>query len=119
MRRSAALLLLALAAACAHGKRGANPGAEPVTLCVANETSGYGNIVARVGPMRIDVQPGETVCRELRGVPPGSVNITAVSTGGGLAGPIGFRDVLVTGPGDCWRWTIRGLRDASLFQCGT
>jgi hypothetical protein len=119
MRRLSPLLLLpALAlAACAHGrgKQHSVPGA-PVTLCIVNAVAGYGNIVAHVGPMRLEAQPGETVCRKLRGMP-GALDLSAMSTGGGLTGALAFSDVLRAAPDECWRWTFRGPRSAPLLPC--
>jgi hypothetical protein len=105
MMRSAAVVLLCLAACgpLARGKGEADSGR--LTLCVQNETVAYGNIVARAALVRFDVQPGEQVCKPVIATGP-AIELRATTMGGGVAGPLSYATRLDVGGSSCWRWRL-------------
>ena len=107
------VLLVLLLAACGRQRPGTVSPYES-ELCVANETVGYGNIIARAGPTRFDVQPGQTECKRIS-IAAGTV-LQAASTAGGAAGRLSFRSRLPGTPG-CWRWRLDNSGVGTLFPC--
>jgi hypothetical protein len=109
MKRLAAVLLLGLTACWPFAREGdeerEDRPREPLTLCVRNETVAHGNIVARASLVRYDVMPGEQVCKRLIESGP-AVELQAVTTGGGVAGPRRYSARLDTGGSRCWRWRL-------------
>ncbi|HEX6368903.1 MAG TPA: hypothetical protein VF006_08220 [Longimicrobium sp.] len=106
MHRRAAVLLLGLGA-CGPFFRGGEdaPVRERLTLCVQNHTIAYGNLVARAGPVRFDVMPGQEVCKPLIGTG-AAINLRAVTTGGGIGGPRRYEERLPLGGYICWLWRL-------------
>jgi hypothetical protein len=115
--RPYALLLPLLLAGCWHGRRAA-ASENDLTLCVENATAGYGNVIARAELTRIDVMPGQTVCKR---VSPASVRVvlTAVTTSGGAAGPLRYSIDLPSAAPGCWRWRLGNSQatQADLVPC--
>lgn len=106
MWRCAAVLLLCLTGCGPFFRRGDEPPArDRLTLCVQNATIAYGNLVARAGPVRFDVLPGEQVCKPLIGTGP-YIQLRAVTTGGGIAGPRRYEERLPITGYDCWLWRL-------------
>ena len=106
MRRCAAVLLLGLGACGPFFRRGDDaPHRERLTLCVQNHTVAYGNLIARAGPVRFDVMPGQEVCKPLIGVGP-SIDLRAVTTGGGIGGPRRYEERLPVDGYSCWLWRL-------------
>jgi hypothetical protein len=119
MTRSTVLmaLLLTLAAAACSRPRSGPAGGNALTLCIENATTGYGNLVARIETTRFEVTSGRSLCREFT---PASATptITAVTRGGGAAGPLRFSTSLPSGGGACWRWRVEGVQsEGSLLPC--
>lgn len=105
MYRPAAVLLVSLAACGPFFRASDEPAREPLTLCVENATIAYGNLIVRAGPVRYDVMPGEQVCKPVVGTGP-SVELRAVTTGGGIGGPRSYAERLQIGGFQCWRWRL-------------
>jgi hypothetical protein len=107
MHRCAAVLLLFLAAACGPFFRPGEDGAagDRLTLCVENATIAYGNLVARAGPVRFDVMPGQRVCKPLMATG-GFIPLRASTTGGGIGGPRTYEARLPVSGYLCWRWRL-------------
>jgi hypothetical protein len=108
MNRAVALIAAAAAVAggCSsrhHGRTG--PGVEPLTLCVQNDAQGYGNVIARAGPIRFDVMPGKEVCKRVPETGP-RIELAATSMGGGAAGPLSLGTILYPTGSRCWRWHL-------------
>lgn len=117
-----AFLALAALAACATARQAGGPDAEDaggLRLCVRNATVGYGNLVARAGLVRIDVLPGEEVCRRLTGPGP-TFALRAETTGGGAAGRLSYTATLQAGGSSCWRWRLTNQPGSAsdLMPCG-
>lgn len=111
-RRLLLLLLLLLLGACGSFlKRRGTPRSE-LWLCVQNETTGYGNVIARAGLIRFDVMPGREECKRITDEP--TVTLSAVTTSGGIAGPLAFRTTLQTGGARCWRWRLSNSRASAV-----
>ena len=108
-------VVLALLLAACGPRRTGSMDSNAAELCVQNETVGYGNVVARAGPIRFDVQPGQEVCKRLAGVGSG-FTLTARTTGGGAAGPLAFRRELPS-PFGCWLWRLDNSRISTLEPC--
>jgi hypothetical protein len=105
MHRSAAVLLLCLAACGPFFRPGGEPASTPQVLCVENAAVAYGNLIAHAGPVRFDVMPGQQVCKRVMGTG-AYVALRAVTTGGGLRGPRSYAERLPIGGYDCWRWRL-------------
>ena len=103
MRRLAFLLPLLLVACSPF--RGPRDPSEMLVLCVENAAAGYGNIIARAEMRRIEVLPGQTVCREITPASP-NLTLTAESTGGGAAGRLRYAVRLPSTAPGCWRWRL-------------
>lgn len=108
-----ALLAVLLLAACGRQRPGDLSPAE-AELCVANETVGYGNVIARAQTTRFDVQSGHTECKRIN-LLAGTV-IQAATTAGGASGRLSFRTRLPGTPG-CWLWRLENSGLSSLFPC--
>ena len=115
MDRMAIVLLLCAAGCVPFRNRDGEPepSTEPVRLCVRNETLGYGNITAHAGPVRFDVIPGEMVCRPVIDAG-GGIQLTAVTGGGGAAGPLAYRNTLRPGVLRCWTWRLNNAAGSAL-----
>ena len=115
MRRIAAAVLgIAMAAACARNPRGeAAPAGARIRLCVRNEAAASGNIVARAGLVRFDVMPGEEVCKEVTPTEP-SLVLRAETVGGGANGPVRYANRLQAGSSGCWRWRLTEVPGSAL-----
>ena len=97
------------AAACAPPRPGEARPTHSLKLCVTNDAVAYGNIIARSGPVRMTVMPGEEICR--RGPTTGPyLEVSAVTTGGGQRGPISYANRIAIGPEQCWRWRLTESR---------
>ena len=106
MHRCAAVLLLCLGACGPFFRRGDRAHErERLTLCVRNATIAYGNLVARAGPVRFDVMPGQQVCKPLIGSG-GYIQLRAVTTGGGIGGPRRYEERLPISGYACWLWRL-------------
>lgn len=105
MHRFAVVLLMCLAACGPFFRRGDGPPPDRLTLCVQNATIAYGNLVARAGPVRYDVMPGQQVCKPLIGSGP-YIALRAVTTGGGIGGPRRYEERLNIGGYRCWLWRL-------------
>lgn len=106
MVRRAAVLLLCLGACGPFFRRGdQTPARDRLTLCVENATIAYGNLVVRAGQVRLDVMPGEQVCKPLIGTGP-SIPLRAVTTGGGIHGPRRYEAQLPISGFPCWLWRL-------------
>ena len=113
MRRSLLLLPLLLIG-CARQRATSD---NALTLCIENATAGYGNVVARVEAARYEVGPGRTECRQISPAAP-APRLTAVTTGGGAAGPLRFATTLPSSGGGCWRWRVSGTQvEGALIPC--
>lgn len=119
MRRFALVLLL-LAAACGpfFKRRGSVPDVNELRLCVANETAGYGNLIARAGLVRFDVMPGREQCKRISDTGP-SIELEAHTTGGGSLGPLRFAVRWYPAMASCWRWKLGNTRatEVDLTPC--
>lgn len=113
MNRATVVLLLGLAGCGPFLRHGGGGAPEGLRVCVQNATAGYGNIVAHAGLTRFDVQPGEQVCKSVNGTGP-SLRLTAVTTGGGAAGPLSFATTLQVGATSCWRWRLANERASQI-----
>ncbi len=105
MHRPAAVLLLGLASCGPFFRPGEEADPDRLTLCIENATIAYGNLVARAGPIRYDVMPGQQVCKPVMGTGP-YVALQAVTTGGGIEGPHRYAERLQIGGFRCWRWRL-------------
>ncbi|HEU4885578.1 MAG TPA: hypothetical protein VFT45_25260 [Longimicrobium sp.] len=105
MHRFAAVLLMCLAACGPFFRRGDGPPRDRLTLCVENATIAYGNLIARAGPVRFDVMPGQQVCKPLIGSGP-YIPLRAETTGGGIGGPRRYEERLSIGGYHCWLWRL-------------
>lgn len=108
MQRPAFVLLMCLAACGPLFRKGEDENAPPperLTLCVENQTVAYGNLVARAGQLRFDVMPGQQECKRVLGYGP-ALEIRAVTTGGGIAGPRRYSARLPGGVRGCWLWRL-------------
>jgi hypothetical protein len=107
-------VVVLLAAACARN-RGPDdgPAPEPLRLCIRNGTLGYGNVVASAGPVRFTVLEGQEVCKQVNDPGPG-IRLTAVTTGGGITGPISFATTLRPAGDRCWRWNLSNAQSSSI-----
>lgn len=114
MTRLLVVLAIVLLAACGKQRPGSLSPTES-ELCVANETIGYGNVVARVGTTRFDVQSGRTECKRIN-IAAGTL-VQATTTAGGAAGRLAFRARL-PGSSGCWLWKLENSGLSSLFPCG-
>lgn len=109
-----ALVLLVCVAACARPRQPSDaPAPEPLRLCIRNATVGYGNIIASAGPVRFTILPGQEQCRPVSDVGPG-IQLSAVTTGGGVAGPISFSNTLRAGIEKCWLWNLTNTPGSGL-----
>lgn len=119
MHRCVAVLLLFLAA-CGPFFRGGEEGdaGDRLTLCVENATVAYGNLVARAGPVRFDVMPGQQMCKPLLGAG-GFIPLRASTTGGGIRGPRTYEARLPVSGYPCWRWRLTDspASSADLHRC--
>ena len=100
-----ALVTVLRLSACGPSLRQGETDPNATRLCVENATAGYGNIVARAGLTRFTVMPGERQCRSVI-VTGAALELRAVTTGGGSAGPISYAERLQTGASRCWRWRL-------------
>ena len=105
MRRVLVLLPLLLAGCWSRGGGGGAFGPSDLVVCVRNELSAYGNVIARLAEVRVDVMPGGVSCRRVIGGGP-SVTLTATTTGGGAAGPLNFSERLPSAAPGCWVWRL-------------
>ena len=106
MRRATVSLLLLTAACGGSLPRGAqNAAAQPLRVCVQNETVAYGNIVAYAGMTRYDVMSGREVCKRVIASEP-TIVLRAQTTAGGAAGPLSYSTRLQPGISSCWRWRL-------------
>ena len=115
-----ALVLLVLAAACAPSRpaaggpsNGEGPAVAPLRLCIRNETVGYGSLIANAGPIRFNVLAGQEQCRNVSDTGPG-IQLTAVTTGGGVLGPLSYSATLRPAGSQCWRWNLTNTASSSL-----
>lgn len=109
MHRLALAIALAALAACLPYRKGQGEGGGRTRVCIQNATAGYGSITARVGMVRVDVMPGEEVCRNVMEVG-GGAQLTARTIGGGANGPLTFRASLPGGSTGCWLWVLDNTR---------
>lgn len=118
MKRIVAITVLCLSAACGPALKPGEQDENTTRLCVENATAGYGNIVARAGLVRFNVMPGQEQCRSVI-VTGASLDLRAVTTGGGSGGPISYSERLQTGASRCWRWRLSNSRAsaADLTPC--
>jgi len=99
-------LVLALCAACGPLRPGEErTGEPPLRLCIQNDASAFGNIIARAGLVRFDVMPGQEVCKPVT-LTGADIPLRAVTTGGGLAGPVSYAERLQPAGARCWRWRL-------------
>jgi hypothetical protein len=103
-------LIPLLAAGCIH-RGGGMDTANALTVCIENAAAGYGNITAHVELTRYDVMPGQTVCKRVNTASP-RARLTAITMGGGAAGPIRYAMELPSSAPGCWRWRL-GASQAS------
>lgn len=108
-RLATAILLVALAACLPYRKGEGDGGAGRTRVCIQNATAGYGSITARVGLLRVDVMPGQEICRNVLEVGAGT-QLTARTIGGGSNGPLSFRATLPGGSTGCWLWVLDNMR---------
>ena len=114
MGRIALALVLCVAAACARNRNEENgPAPEALRLCIRNETVGYGNVVAHAGPTRFTILPGQEQCRPVTDTGPG-IQLTAVTTGGGVTGPLAYANTLRPAADRCWRWSLTNQQASAL-----
>ncbi|HEX8905585.1 MAG TPA: hypothetical protein VF771_12115 [Longimicrobiaceae bacterium] len=107
-RIAVAVLFLAAACKTVPQREGGGPrstAAEPLRLCVQNQTVAYGNVVAHAGTVRFDVMSGEEVCKRVPGTQPTMV-LRAVTSAGGATGPLTFATTLQPGVSRCWTWRL-------------
>ena len=106
MRRFSLLvpIVVLLAAGCIR-RGGGMQNADALTVCIENAAAGYGNIIAQVELTRYDVMPGLTVCKRVSPASP-RARLTAVTTGGGAAGPVRYDMELPSSSPGCWRWRL-------------
>ena len=106
MRRTLLLVpAVALVAAGCIRRGGGMDNANALVVCIENAAAGYGNIVARVELTRYDIMPGQTVCKRVNAATP-RARLTAVTMGGGAAGPIRYAMELPSSAPGCWRWRL-------------
>lgn len=105
MRIVSLLFLVVLIAGCRTANRPVRLPGEGVTLCVENATIGYGDIIARVDQLRLDVGPSQTECRELTNIG-GAIPITATTTGGGATGTLSYSATIPSSMPGCWHWRL-------------
>jgi hypothetical protein len=106
MRRSLLLVpIMPLLAAGCFRRGGGMDDANALTVCIENAAAGYGNIQARVELTRYDIMPGQTVCKRVTVASP-RARLTAVTVGGGAAGPIRYDMELPSSAPGCWRWRL-------------
>lgn len=121
MKRLALLALLPLQfTACGPFFRGGGgPDPDALRLCVVNATTGYGNVVARVGLVRFTVLPGQEQCRPVT-LTGAYLELRAVTTGGGVTGPLSYAERLQPGNTRCWRWRLSNARASAvdITPCG-
>jgi hypothetical protein len=105
--KQAALVIALCAAACGPREPGEDPGPGGLRLCVENAAPAHGNITARAGLVRFDVLPGQRVCKPVSfsGV---DIPLTAITSGGGLTGPLRYAERLRPGGSRCWTWRLTG-----------
>ena len=115
-----ALVVLLCVAACAprrassaDGPRPDGPPVEPLRLCIRNSTLGYGNVIASAGPVRFTVLPGQEQCRNVNDTGPG-LRLAAVTTGGGVQGPLSYATTLRSAATKCWVWNLTNTPSSSL-----
>lgn len=116
MQRLTILLILVGAGCSASRQRAGDAPADQLRLCVENATSGYGSVNAQANSVRFTVQPGETVCRSI-GFASAAVRLHAVTTGGGMSGPLSFATGLDPVHTRCWRWRLVNGRGSDLTPC--
>ena len=108
-----ALLAIVLVASCARNpSRVEGPRVEPLRLCIRNGSLGYVSLLANAGPVRFNVLAGQEVCREVNDPGPG-IRLTAVTTAGGVAGPISFAATLRPAGDRCWRWNLNNSESSA------
>ena len=106
------LVLTAVCCGCASSARNNGSGVEPLRLCVENATAGYGDLMVQANSVRFNVRAGETLCKPI-GISSAAVRLRAISTAGGLAGPLSFATTLDPLSTRCWTWRVTNNRASS------
>jgi len=111
MRRMILVLVL-FSCGCASAARKEGAGVEPLQLCVENGTAGYGDLTVQANSIRFMVRSGETLCKSI-GYSSAAVRLRAVSTAGGIEGPLTFATTLDPLSTRCWKWRVTNNRTSS------
>jgi hypothetical protein len=111
MSRSLRLLFILLFAhACAPPPAvAAGPGPASLTFCVVDESASYGQVTTRAGGVTIRTNSGERACKPLFGET-GRVAVDVRSIGGGMRGPLRWRDTFVPNVGTrCYLLVVKNV----------
>ena len=105
MMRIAVVTILCLGACEPLARGSGDDDPQALRVCVENSTVGYGVVIARAGLVRFNVQPGHEECRKVMATGVDMV-LRAVTTGGGIAGPVSYAQPLEPNATGCWRWVL-------------
>lgn len=115
MRILVLCLALAVPIGCSTSRGGRAYDPNAVTLCVENNSIGYGNLIVFAGSTRFTVYPNDQTCRDVRAIGPG-LEVRAASTGATAMGPLRFAFQL-PGSASCWHWRVTSSQVLDIVEC--